>query len=69
MNEENKKGEKMKLTVPAIIVKWPKGYVAHVRFPDGKGDADLSASTPGAIKYVIDKHIKERNEKMLDRGL
>jgi hypothetical protein len=46
-----------------VVVKWPKGWVAHIRYKDSKKDIDLSSGSRYLIHILIDKHFKgNKNE-------
>jgi hypothetical protein len=56
-------GQKMNQIDSLVIVRWPKGYVAHLRFEDPINDCDVSA----ASQYMLDKLIHREIEKAMGR--
>lgn len=44
-----------------VIVQWPKGFVAHVRFADARFDRDMSNTLKHYLYYDIEKYVQEIN--------
>jgi len=44
-----------------VIVKWPKGYVAHVRYGDRYKDIDISHSNYKTLHWLVARYVKENS--------
>lgn len=42
----------------AVVVRHPKGFVAHLRFKNEKDDIDLSANNQKLIDVLVDRYIR-----------
>lgn len=40
-----------------VIVRWPRGYVAHVRFTDSSKDIDLSSYNKFYLYEMVEKYV------------
>ncbi|CAB4182810.1 hypothetical protein UFOVP1439_43 [uncultured Caudovirales phage] len=45
-----------------VIVRWPKGFVAHVRFADVTYDIDMSSHNKNYLYEAIERYWKKINE-------
>lgn len=44
-----------------VIVRWPRGYVAHVRYADPRKNVNISSGTRYMLNHLIDKLFRSPN--------
>lgn len=47
-----------------VIVRWPKGYVAHLRFEDPRHNIDLSHFSKGLLYESIERYVGEKQNEV-----
>lgn len=51
--------------IPSVtIVRWPKGYVAHLRYANPRMNADLSHFSKYLLYEAIERHIGEKQNEV-----
>ena len=45
----------------AVIVKWPRGYVAHVRFADASKNVDLSSHNKHYLYELVENYVRAKS--------
>ncbi len=51
-----------------VVVRWPKGYVAYLRFSDPKLDSNISHYHKDYLHYAIERRIREINNEISTPG-
>lgn len=44
--------------VSAVVLRYPKGYVAQLRFRDKKDDIDLSSNNHQSIYSLLERYVR-----------
>ena len=45
-----------------VVVRWAKGFVAHVRFADSQYDIDISSHNKNYLHDAVERHWRKINE-------
>ena len=48
--------------ISVVVVRWPKGFVAHVRFEDSQYDIDISSHNKNYLHDAVERHWRKINE-------
>lgn len=50
--------------VSVVIVRWPKGWVAHVRFDNERLNADISNTNKIYLYSAIERYVRSINNEV-----
>lgn len=48
--------------VSVVVIRWAKGFVAHVRFANSQHDIDISSHNKNYLYDAVERHWRKINE-------